>query len=164
MWRGLGLSGCPFRLKGDSISALTWASRRRRREARKHIMYRWYSAWLRSSGELLVPFEFFEFVSSIDSFRRDAMSRDTAIADLNIGGLIVSVPISRQRYSKHWSFAFSTQADRTSDEVIFEYGVALRAFLNEGIVVASQCDCTTMLGGVSASSEDPNNSRLTACR
>ena len=50
---------------------------------------------------LLVPFESFEFVSSIDSFRRDVMSRDTAIADLGIGGLIVSVPISRQRYSKH---------------------------------------------------------------
>ena len=80
---------------------------------------------------LLVPFESFEFVSSIDSFRRDVMSRDTAIADLGIGGLIVSVPISRQRYSKHWSFASPTQADRTSDEVIFEYWDALRAFLNE---------------------------------
>ena len=80
---------------------------------------------------LLVPFESFEFVSSIDSFRRDVMSRDTAIADLGIGGLIVSVPISRQQYSKHWSFASPTQADRTSDEAFFEYGDALRAFLNE---------------------------------
>ena len=81
---------------------------------------------------LLVPFESFEFVSNIDSFLRDAMSRDTVmITDLGIGGLIVSVPISRQRYSKHWSFASSTQADRTSDEVIFECGDALRAFLNE---------------------------------
>ena len=123
-------------------------------------MPRRYSAWLRSSGDFWSPFESFGFVTGIDNFLCDALSRDIAIADLGIGGLVDFGPYLSSTLLKALEFC-DPHLDTTSDEGFFEYWDALRVFLNT-IVVASQDDCATMLGGVSAATEYPNNSRLTA--
>ena len=157
--RCLGLSGRPVRLEGDSISALTWAEKGTARGERAHNASMVFCLASVQWG-LLVPFESFGFVTGIDNFLCDALSRDIAIADLGIGGLVDFGPYLSSTLLKALEFC-DPHLDTTSDEGFFEYWDALRVFLNT-IVVASQDDCATMLGGVSAATEHPNNSRLTA--
>ena len=123
-------------------------------------MSRWCSVWRQSSGGLLVPFESFDFVTGLDNSLVDSLSPDVALADLGIGGLIDFGPYLSSMLLRALEFC-SPQSDTASDEDFFEYWGALRTFLNE-IVVPSQSDCATILGGPPAATGDPNTSRLTS--
>ena len=141
--RCLGLSGRPVRLEGDSISALTWAEKGTARGKRAHNVSRVFcraSVW----WGLLVPFESFGFVTGLDNFLCDALSRDVAVADLGIVGLIDFGPYLSSTLLRTLEFC-NPQFDAASDKGFFEYWGALRTFLNE-IVVPSQSDCAAILG------------------
>ena len=157
--RCLGLSGRPVRLEGDSISALTWAEKGTARGERAHNVSMVFCLASVQWG-LLVPFESFGFVTGQDNFLCDALSRDVAVADLGILGLIDFGPYLSSTLLRTLEFC-NPQSDTTSDEGFFEYWGALRTFLNE-IVVPSQSDCAAILGGPSAATGDPNTSRLTS--
>jgi hypothetical protein len=75
------------RLEGDIVSALTWAEKGMARGEKAHNASMVFSLAAARWG-LLVPFETFGFVPGKDNFLSDALSRDIAIADLGIQGLI----------------------------------------------------------------------------
>ena len=147
-----------MRLEGDSISALTWAEKGTARGERAHNASMVFSLAAVRWG-LLVPFESFGFVSGKDNFLCDALSRDVAVADLGIQGLIDFGPLLSSTLLRALEFC-NPDTETITDDGFYDYWEALRVFL-DNVLIHGEAHCIRPLGGSSsAATEDPDLPQL----
>ena len=126
--RGLGLTGRPVRLEGDSVSALTWAERGAARGERAHNASMVFALASIRWGSL-VPFETFRFVPGVENSICDDLSRGVTVDDLSVRGLMDFGPVLLPALQKARDFC-DPKRDTTNDESFFEFWGELREFLD----------------------------------